>query len=94
MARGYLTAAGLDELIRSVVVDAFLVLTVPLAAESPMAAIRFISTRTYWSEMFPRARLDSVCGEVLSRARSGWRTRPVPDDERWRRGTSRRRPRS
>jgi hypothetical protein len=66
--RGYLTAAGLHELIRSIVVDAFLVLTIPLAMDSPVAAIRFTSTRTYWTEMFPRLGIDLVRDEAFSRA--------------------------
>src|ERR1700722_4581475 len=37
---GYLTTAALRELIRSVVAEAFLVLTIPLAADSPVAAVR------------------------------------------------------
>jgi hypothetical protein len=63
--RGYLTQAGLHELIRSVVVDAFLVLTIPLAMDSPVDAIRFTSTRTYRTEMFPRLGIDLVRAEAL-----------------------------
>ena len=66
--RGYLTAAGLHDLIRSIVVDAFLVLTIPLAMDSPVAAIRFTSTRTYWTEMFPRLGVDEVREEAFRRA--------------------------
>jgi len=66
--RGYLTAAGLHELIRSIVVDAFLVLTIPLATDSPVAAIRFTSTRTYWTELFPRLGVDRVREEAFGRA--------------------------
>jgi hypothetical protein len=65
---GYVTAAGLHGLIRSIVVDAFLVLTVPLAADSPVAAIRFTSTRTYWPETFPRLGVDLVREEAFRRA--------------------------
>lgn len=65
---GYLTPGRLHELIRSIVVDAFLVLTVPFAADSPVAAIRFTSTRTYWTELFPRLSLDYVRGEAGRRA--------------------------
>ena len=66
--RGYLTTAGLHELIRSIVVDAFLVLTIPLATDSPVAAIRFTSTRTYWTELFPRLGFDLVREEAFRRA--------------------------
>jgi hypothetical protein len=66
--RGCLTTAGLHELIRSIVVDAFLVLVVPLPVNSTVAAIRFTSTRTYWTEMFPRLDIDSVRREAVGRA--------------------------
>jgi hypothetical protein len=62
--RGYLTPADLHELIRSVVVDAFLVLTTPMVTDSSVA-IRFVSTRTDWTEMFPRLGIDLVRGEAL-----------------------------
>jgi len=63
--RGYLTVRALHELIRSIVVDAFLVLTVPLAADSPVAGIRFTSTRTYWTEVFPRLGVGQVREEAF-----------------------------
>jgi hypothetical protein len=66
--QGYLTAAGLHQLIRSIVVDAFLVLAVPLAVNSPVAAIRFTSTRTCWTDLFPRLDIDSVRREAVGRA--------------------------
>ncbi len=62
---GYLTAAALQEIIRSIVVDVFLLLTVPLAMDAPVAAIRFTSTRTYWTEIFPRLDVDFAAGEAL-----------------------------
>jgi hypothetical protein len=65
---GYVTAAGLHGLIRSIVVDAFLVLTIQLAADSPVAAIRFTPTRTYWPETFPRLGIDLVREEAFRRA--------------------------
>jgi len=63
--RGYLTPAGLHELIRSVVVDAFLVLTIPFALDSPVAAIRFTPTSTCRTEMFPRLGIGLVRAEAL-----------------------------
>jgi hypothetical protein len=66
--RGYLTAAALHELIRSIIVDAFLVLTIPLAMDSTVASIRFTSARTYWTDMFPRLDIDPVRGEALRQA--------------------------
>jgi hypothetical protein len=66
--QGYLTPGALHELIGSIVVDAFLVLTIPVAVDSSVAAIRFTSTRTYWTEIFPRYGLEVVRGEALRRA--------------------------
>jgi hypothetical protein len=62
---GYVTVGALHELIRSIVVDVFLVLAIPLAMDSPAAAIRFTSTRTYWTEMFPRLGAHLVRGEAF-----------------------------
>jgi hypothetical protein len=68
LERGYLTPAGLHELVRSIVVDAFLVLTIPLAAEYPVADIRFTAMRSRWADMFPRLGVDLVRREALSAA--------------------------
>jgi hypothetical protein len=62
---GYLTPAALHELIRSIVVDAFLVLTIPLTMDSPVTAIRFSSASTYRTELFPRLGIDLVRGEAV-----------------------------
>ena len=66
--RGHLTTEGLHQLIRSIVVDAFLVLMIPLPVNAYVADIRFTSARTHASPMFPRLEIDSVRGEALSRA--------------------------
>ncbi|HTU75703.1 MAG TPA: hypothetical protein VMG38_19480 [Trebonia sp.] len=66
--RGYLTLAGLHRLIHSIVVDVLLVLTIPLATDSPDTAIRFASTRGYWPEAFPRLDVGSVRAEAIRRA--------------------------
>ena len=68
LQRGYLTAAGLHELVRSIVVDAFLVLAVPLGADYPVADIRFTAMRSRWAEMFPRLGIDLVREEALRAA--------------------------
>ncbi len=65
---GYLTPAQLHELIRSTIVDAFLVLTIPLVPHSPVTAIRFTPNRTYWTDMFPRLGIDLVRQEARRRA--------------------------
>ena len=66
--RGYLTPAGLHELIRSIVVDAFLVLLIPLPANFHVADLRFTAARTHATTMFPRLDIDSVRREALTRA--------------------------
>lgn len=65
---GYLTTDELHELIRSVIVEAFLVLTIPLAADSPVSTVRFTPTPVYWTDLFPRLGIDAVRGEAVSRA--------------------------
>ena len=65
---GYLTTDELHELIRSVIVEAFLVLTIPLAADSPVSTVRFTPTPGYWTDLFPRLGIDAVRGEAVSRA--------------------------
>ena len=65
---GYLAAAGLHELIMSVVAEAFLVLTAPLAAESHVTGIRFTPMPVYWSDLFPRLEVDAVRREAAIRA--------------------------
>ena len=66
---GYLTVARLHDIIRSIIIDSFLVLAIPLAADSAVAALRFVSTRTYWTGLFPRLDIQSVRGDAIVRAR-------------------------
>jgi len=67
--RGYLTAGGLADLIHSIVIDAFMVLTMPWAADCPVSAIRFAATRTsYWPDLFPRLGVNLVREEAIRRA--------------------------
>jgi hypothetical protein len=65
---GYLTTQEMRELIGSVIVEAFLVLTLQLAADSPVGAVRFTPTPAYWTDLFPRLGIDAVRGEAVSRA--------------------------
>ena len=67
---GYLTTAELREFIGSVIVEAFLVLTIPLAADSLVGAVRFTPAATRWTDLFPRLGIDVVRGEAASRAES------------------------
>jgi len=67
--RGYLTAASLADLIHSIVLDAFMVLAMPWAADSPVSAIRFAAARTsYWPDLFPRLGIGPVREEAMRRA--------------------------
>jgi stage V sporulation protein SpoVS len=102
--RGYLTAAGLHELIRSIVVDAFLVLVLPLPENAQVTDIRFTSVRTRANALFPRLDVPFVRWEAVNRAdrmaKYGLapatatamhdRRRPaaVPRQERWHQGHS------
>jgi hypothetical protein len=65
---GYLTTAALHELIGSVVAEAFLVLTIPLAADSPLGTVNFTPAPAGWSDLFPRLDLDVVRAEAVRRA--------------------------
>jgi hypothetical protein len=67
---GYLTTAGLHELIGSVVVEAFLVLTIPLTGDSPASAVRFTPARACLTDLFPRRGVDVVRAEAVRRAES------------------------
>jgi hypothetical protein len=66
--RGYLTPTGLHELIRSIIVDAFLVLVIPLPENSRVADIGFTSVRTHANTMFPRLDIPSVRWAARRRA--------------------------
>jgi hypothetical protein len=65
---GYLSTAGLHELIESIVIDAFLVLTIPLAGESLFGAIHFTPGPTCLTDLFPRLSLEAVREEAVRRA--------------------------
>ena len=65
---GYLTTAGLHELIESVIIDAFLVLTIPLMEDSHVGEIHFTPISTCLTDLFPRVRLEVVRSEAVRRA--------------------------
>lgn len=66
--RSYLTADQLHAILRSIVVDAVMVLTVPLAEEASIAGIRFESAKTHWAESFCRLPVHLVRTEAADRA--------------------------
>ena len=58
----------LQELLRSVIVDAVLALTVPLSSDAAVSGIRFEAPRAHWASAFARLPLDSVREETVCRA--------------------------
>jgi hypothetical protein len=58
----------LQELLRSVIVDAVLALTVPLSGDAAVSGIRFEAPRAHWASAFARLPLDSVREETVCRA--------------------------
>ena len=88
---GYLTAARLRELVQSIVVDAFLVLVIPLPENAHVAEVRFTPVGTHANAMFPRLDIASVRWEAGRRADRMAKycaapTRQVPAQEHWHRG--------
>jgi len=59
--------AELQALLRSVIVDAIIALTVPLSGAA-VSGIRFEAPRAHWASAFARLPLDSVCEEAVCRA--------------------------
>jgi hypothetical protein len=60
--------AELQALLRSVIVDAVLALTVPLSGDAAVSGIRFEAPRSHWASAFARLPLDSVREEAVCRA--------------------------
>jgi hypothetical protein len=65
---GYLTVGQLQAILRSIVVDAVTVLTVPLAGDSLLAGIRFESARTHWAQSFCRLPVQLAQAEAAGQA--------------------------
>lgn len=65
VAAGYLSAEDLKTLLRSVVLDALIVLTVPLADDASVANIRLIPSVSHWAEAFCRLSVASVRAEAI-----------------------------
>lgn len=60
--------AELQALLRSVIVDAMLALTVPLFGDAAVSGIRFEAPRAHWASAFARLSLDSVRAEAVWQA--------------------------
>ena len=63
-----LSADQLRTILRSAVVDAIIVLTVPLADESSVSDIRFQVPGAHWAGAYSRLRVDSIRAEAVRRA--------------------------
>jgi hypothetical protein len=68
VGRGFVTRDALQATLESVVVDAVLVLTIPLTDESSVADIRLESPRTHWAGSFHQVRVDAARAQAVSAA--------------------------
>jgi hypothetical protein len=68
--RGYLSAAELESMLRSVVLDAIIVLTVPLSDAATVGGIRLVSDVSHWAGEYCRLNVAAVRAEA---ARHGGR---------------------
>lgn len=76
--RRVITADGLRAVLRSAVLDAFIVLTVPMTGESSVADIRFQAPGPHWAAEFCRLRVDTVRAEAARTAERLGRYRIAP----------------
>jgi hypothetical protein len=66
--RGYMSENDLRSILRSAVIDALIVLTMPLVDESSVLDIRFEAPSAHWAAAFLRLPLESVQSDVTRRA--------------------------
>jgi hypothetical protein len=66
--RGYLTAEELGSILRSVVLDAVIVLTVPLSTDAAIDGIRLVTGESHWAAEFCRVTAATVRAEAMSRS--------------------------
>jgi len=66
--RGFMTQNELQSILRSAVVDALIVLTMPLVGGSSISDIRFEAPGAHWAAAFTRLPLEAVQSEVTRRA--------------------------
>lgn len=79
--RGHVSADQLTTLLHSVIVDAIIALTVPLADEASVAGMRLVAGQAHWAGAFTRLSIGAVRAEAISRAEL-MATRPVPRGSR------------
>jgi hypothetical protein len=68
LQRGFMTENELQSILRSAVVDALIVLTMPLVGGSSVSDIRFEAPGAHWAAAFIRLPLEAVQSEVTRRA--------------------------
>jgi hypothetical protein len=68
VGRGLITPDLLGATLRSVIVDAVIVLTVPLAEEARVSDIRLQAPRAHWAGAFCQVRVDAARAEAVARA--------------------------
>lgn len=68
VGRGFVARDVLQATLESVVIDAVLVLTVPLTDESSVADLRLESPRSHWAASFHQVRVDAVRAQALAAA--------------------------
>jgi hypothetical protein len=68
VTRGYLTGDQLHAILRSIVIDAVMVLTVLLAEEASIARMRFEPAKTHWAQSMCRLPVHLVRTEAAGRA--------------------------
>jgi hypothetical protein len=79
--RGLIAPDVLGTTLRSVIVDALIVLTVPLAEEARVSDIRLQTPRAHWAGAFCRLSVDAARTEAVARARRMTRD-PIPRSAR------------
>jgi hypothetical protein len=65
--RGHVSADELTALLHSVIVDAIIALTVPLADEANVGGMRLVSGQAHWAGAFTRLAIGAVRAEALRR---------------------------
>jgi hypothetical protein len=65
--RGYLAADQLESIIRSVALDAIIVLTVPLSDEAAISGIRLVAGVSHWAAEYCRLNVAAVRAEAVRR---------------------------
>jgi hypothetical protein len=63
--RGYIAAAELESIVRSVVLDAIIVLTVPLSEDATISGIRLVAGVSHWAASLCRLNVAAIRAEAV-----------------------------